>query len=171
MEIVIRPATPDDDAATERIEIAADALLVDRFGAVDWPPPTPAVERTSSPGFLLVAEHTDDAAVERPVVGFAHVLEIDGHAHLEQLSVLPSYGRRGIGRELVEAALTEARNRGYAEITLRTYVDVPWNAPFYSSCGFVASDPDTPLLRKLVEVESALGLFEYGPRVQMTASL
>lgn len=170
MEIVIRPATPDDDAATERIEIAADALLVDRFGAVDWPPPTPAAERTSSPGFVVVAEYTD-AAGAPTVVGFAHVLEIAGHAHLEQLSVLPSYGRRGIGRRLVEAALTATRNRGYEQITLRTYVDVPWNAPFYSSCGFVVSDPDTPLLRKLVKVESELGLFEYGPRVQMTASL
>lgn len=171
MEIVIRPATPDDAAATERIEIAADALLVDHFGAVDWPPPTPAVERDSWPGFVLVAEHTDNAAAEAPVVGFAHVLEIDGHAHLKQLSVLPSHGRRGIGRQLLEAALTEARHRGYEEITLRTYVDVPWNAAFYSSCGFVVSDPDTPLLRKLVKVESELGLFEYGPRVQMTASL
>lgn len=171
VQIVIRPATPRDDAATERIEVAADALLVDRFAASEWPPPTPPAERASTPGFVLVAEDPGNEEVDPIVVGFVHVLEIEGHAHLEQLSVLPSHGRRGIGRQLVQAALSEARRRGYTEVTLRTYVDVPWNAPFYSSCGFTVSEPHTPLLRRLVTVESALGLFEYGPRVQMTALL
>ncbi|GEC74912.1 hypothetical protein GCM10010213_09700 [Microbacterium maritypicum] len=104
-------------------------------------------------------------------MGFVHVLEIDGHAHLEQLSVLPSFGRRGIGRQLVTAALAEARRRGHTDVTLRTYTDVPWNAPFYASCGFVESEPDTALLRELVAIEESLGLFEHGPRVQMTATL
>jgi GNAT superfamily N-acetyltransferase len=171
MVISVRPATPADDEATEQIEVAADALLIERFGAVDWPPPTPPQERSSAPGFVLVAEHTSDGGTIPAVVGFVHVLELEGHAHLEQLSVLPAFGRRGIGRGLVEAALAEARRRGHPEITLRTYVDVPWNAPFYGSCGFVTSEPDTPLLTGLVHVETALGLFEYGSRVQMTAAL
>lgn len=171
MDFIVRPGTPDDDAATEQIEVAADALLIDRFGAAEWPPPTPAHERASAPGFVLVAEYVGSEAPAPLVVGFVHVLVIDGHAHLEQLSVLPAFGRRGIGRQLVEAALTESRRRGHTEITLRTYVDVPWNAPFYASCGFVESEPETPLLRGLVQVESSLGLFEFGPRVQMTASL
>lgn len=171
INVVVRPAAPDDDTATEQIEVAADTLLIERFGAVDWPPPTPPQERASMPGFVLVAEHHDGTTTTPVVVGFVHVLELDGHAHLEQLSVLPSYGRQGIGRELVTAALTESRHRGHTEITLRTYIDVPWNAPFYTSCGFLVSEPDTPLLRDLVHVESALGLFEHGPRTQMTAVL
>lgn len=167
----MRPATPEDDDVTEQIEVAADALLIDRFGAVDWPPPTSPHERASAPGFVLLAEHIDDEGSTPTVVGFVHVLELEGHAHLEQLSVLPAFGRRGIGRALVEAATAEARHRGHPEITLRTYVDVPWNAPFYASCGFVASEPETQLLRDLVHVEAALGLFDYGPRLQMTAVL
>ncbi|MEU4015442.1 GNAT family N-acetyltransferase [Microbacterium sp. NPDC028030] len=172
MGFSVRPALPSDEEATERIEVAADALLVDRFGAVDWPPPTPPQERTAAPGFVLIAEseETIDMA-DATVVGFVHVLEVDGHAHLEQLSVLPSYGRRGIGRRLVEAALSEARRRGHLRVTLRTYADVPWNAPFYASCGFVVSEPDTPLLRSLIGIETDLGLFAYGGRVQMTAVL
>lgn len=171
VSIRLRPAEHDDDAAIERIERAADALLIDRFRATEWPPPTPSVERATVPGFVLVAEHTDDTAGTTDAVGFVHVLEFDGHAHLEQVSVLPTFGRRGIGRQLVDAALAECRRRGYREVTLRTYVDVPWNAPFYAACGFRPSEPHTPALRELVEVESALGLFAHGPRVQMTAVL
>lgn len=167
----IRAALLTDDAATERIEVEADALLVDRFDAVDWPPPTPAHERSSAPGFVLVAEVVSDETTTAEIVGFVHVLDLEGHAHLEQLSVLPAFGRRGIGRRLVDAALDEARRRGHTEITLRTYTDVPWNAPFYATCGFAVSEPHTALLRALVDVETSLGLFDYGPRVQMTAAL
>lgn len=165
MPLHIRPASPEDDTATEQIEIAADVLLIERFAATDWPPPTNAKDRGTTPGFVLVAEE-----VEGPVVGFVHVLVIDGH-HLEQLSVHPSHGRRGIGRELIEAALSEARERGYTQVTLRTYADVPWNAPFYASCGFTESKPDSPFLRRLVEIEERLKLSSYGRRVQMTVEL
>ena len=170
MDILLRPSGPTDDHTLEQIEVAADALLVDRFGAVDWPPPTSSAERASMTGFVLVAEDTPSDA-DPVVVAFVHVLEIDGQAHLEQLSVHPEYGRRGIGRRLVEAAKAEAGDRGHARLTLRTYVDVPWNAPFYATCGFELSEPDTPLLRSLVATEEAIGLFAYGSRVQMTARL
>jgi len=169
--IDVRPARPTDDATTEQIDIAADALLRERFGATDWPPPTSPRERASAPGFVLVSEHRSSATAAPSVVGFVHVLDLDGHAHLEQLSVLPDFGRRGIGRRLVMAAMAEAKRRGHTEITLRTYVEVPWNAPFYASCGFAPSEPTTPLLRDLVEVEHSLGLFVYGPRIQMSAAL
>lgn len=171
MPVHVRPARAGDDAATEQIEVAADALLIDLFRADDWPPPTPPHERSSSPGFVLVAEHSGDEDTAPTPVGFVHVLELDGHAHLEQLSVLPAFGRRGIGRQLVGAALAEARRRGHTRITLRTYAEVPWNAPFYASCGFRMTEPDTPLLRMLVDTEAALGLFRHGARVQMTALL
>ncbi|WP_217184302.1 GNAT family N-acetyltransferase [Streptomyces sp. AC495_CC817] len=168
--LIVRPATDADIDATVEIETVADALLIDLFGAVDWPPPADADERRLSPGFVLVAEHSDGTG-NAQVVGFVQVLDLGGHAHLEQLSVLPSHGRRGIGRLLVDAALVEARRRGHESITLRTYADVPWNAPFYASCGFVESTPETDLLRSLIEVERSLGLLAHGRRVQMTAAL
>ncbi len=170
MTTSVRAARAEDAAALEAIEVAADTLLIDRFSASDWPPPTDAEERASLPGFVLVAESAEDGEVPT-LVGFVHVLEIDGHAHLEQLSVLPSFGRRGIGRRLVDAALAEARYRGHALITLRTYADVPWNAPFYASCGFIESEPDSDFHRGLVATEDALELAIHGRRLQMTAVL
>lgn len=175
MSVVIRSATDQDHSVLEEIERAADCLLTDRFGAEDWPPPSTADDRRNAGGFVLVA--TDSPAAESPgeveqvPVGFVQVIEGPGYAHLEQLSVHPTYGRRGSGRALVIAAQDQSRRRGHTRITLRTYADVPWNAPFYSSCGFVESTPDTAFLQELVTVEQRLGLTRHGRRIQMTAVL
>lgn len=163
----IRTAESCDVKFIGAIETAADALLIDVLGAWKWPPADDAIGRLSAPGFVLMAE---DSGTDSPV-GFVHVLEVDGDAHLEQLSVIPSAGRQGHGRALVSAAFDEARERGYTRLTLRTYAEVPWNAPFYASCGFLESIPETPFLRRLVETEAALGLDRYGRRVQMTVEL
>lgn len=167
MSGTIRAAESTDAEIIQAIEAAADALLIDVLGAWQWPPAGDGTSRLSSPGFVLVGED----AVDHSPVGFVHVLDVDGHAHLEQLSVLPEAGRRGHGRGLVAAALDEARERGYTRVTLRTYAEVPWNAPFYASCGFLESIPETPFLRDLVDVEASLGLDRYGRRVQMTVEL
>jgi GNAT superfamily N-acetyltransferase len=137
MSLRIRPAVAEDAAGIEQIEEAADQLLVALFRATDWPAPDAAAERLALPGYLLLAEYEGTPA------GFVHVLDLDGHAHLEQVSVLPRYLRRGIGRILVRAAMEEAARRGHDDMTLRTYADVPWNAPFYASCGFSETEPDS----------------------------
>lgn len=167
MSELIRPAVADDAEVLRSIEAQADALLIDSLGAPDWPSAGDGSERLAAPGFVLVLE---DPSSSSPV-GFVHVLDADGHAHLEQLSVLPSSGRQGFGRRLVDAALDTARERGYSRMTLRTYAEVPWNAPFYASCGFLESIPETPFQRGLVDTETSLGLDRYGRRLQMTVEL
>lgn len=167
MSVSIRHVAPDDYLAVESIENAADQLLIDRLSPESWEPAPSGSSRASEPGFLLVAEETDAGSI----VGFVHVLEIDGIAHLEQISVLPQVGRRGYGRRLVEAAMEEAHRRGFERLTLRTYADLPWNGPFYARVGFVETEPATDFHKHLVEVEERLGLARYGRRVQMTATL
>lgn len=167
MTRTIRAAEPSDAEFINAIETSADALLIEALGAWQWPPADDALGRLAAPGFVLMAE---DSGADSPV-GFVHVLEVDGSAHLEQLSVVPAAGRQGHGRALVSAALDEARERGYSRLTLRTYAEIPWNAPFYASCGFLESIPETPFLRRLVDTEAALGLDRHGRRVQMTVEL
>ncbi|CAQ00464.1 GNAT family N-acetyltransferase [Clavibacter sepedonicus] len=165
----IRLATTADLDALQRIEDAADRLLVDLLRPEDWPPAPSGVSRAAEPGFLLVAE--DAAEADGPLVGFAHVLEIDDLAHLEQVSVPPEHGRRGHGGALVEASADEARGRGHRRITLRTFADVPWNAPAYARAGFVEEEPATPFHLALVETEARLGLDRLGRRIQMGREL
>jgi len=166
----IRPAAARDLAALQGIEDRADRILVELLRPSTWWPAPTGAERAAEPGFLLVAEE-EDADADGQLVGFAHVLEVDGLAHLEQVAVPPEHGRRGHGGALVEAAAAEARRRGHRRITLRTFADVPWNAPAYTRAGFVEEPPATPFHLRLVETEARLGLDLLGRRVQMGRAL
>lgn len=168
MASFVRTATDADLAELARIEEEADALFTGAVGApLDHPAPTGAA-RAGEQGFVLVVAEEQDG----PPLGFVHVLEEGGIAHLEQLSVLPAHMRRGHGRELVEAALDEAADRGHSTVSLRTFADVPWNAPFYATLGFIEADsPDHPFYRALLEAEQRIGLGDLGRRVHMSIDL
>jgi len=127
----------------------------------------PSADHLASGAALYVA--TDD---EDQPVGYALVDLVDGHAHLEQLSVVPEHGRRGIGRALLQAAADWARARGDAEITLTTFRDVAFNAPYYAKHGFVAVEEHdlTDGLRAVVTKEAADGL-DITTRVVMSRTL
>lgn len=73
-------------------------------------------------------------------VGFALVTEVAGYAHLDEIDVLPSHGSQGIGSALLATVCGWAREMGYPAVTLRTFRDVPWNAPFYQARGFRVVD-------------------------------
>jgi len=94
------------------------------------------------------------------VVGFAHLVWIDRCAHLEELDVEPDFGRKGIGRSLVLAACDWARTHGSDRITLSTFRDVAWNAPFYSRLDFklILESEMSPSLRRLRDDEAKTGL-------------
>ena len=93
-------------------------------------------------------------------VGFALVELLDGRPHLEEMDVMPSHGRRGLGRALLEAVFAWARREGHASVTLTTFRDLPWNAPFYTRAGFraLASHEVDPTLAALVRDEASRGL-------------
>ena len=107
-------AEHQDYQTTEAIENRADELMIDFLHATKWPPTTSAEERAHSIGFTLLAVEDYGGRT----VGFAQVTEADESAHLEQIAVLPEFGRLGYGRQLVHAAADEARRRGYPQITL-----------------------------------------------------
>ncbi|MBW4457630.1 MAG: GNAT family N-acetyltransferase [Nostoc indistinguendum CM1-VF10] len=53
-----------------------------------------------------------------------------------QIDVAPEHGQRGIGSALVGTVCTWAKQQGYRIVSLSTFRDIPWNAPFYSKLGF-----------------------------------
>lgn len=93
-------------------------------------------------------------------VGFILTLPVDAALFIMELSVHPDWQGKGIGRALIKTAAESARQRGFHALTLTTFLQVPWNAPFYTSLGFeVLEDAAlTPELRERREAETAHGM-------------
>jgi GNAT superfamily N-acetyltransferase len=155
---MVRWARAEELPGLVSIELAADRMF-EHVGIV-FPPGTTQVEEAHDPGSVLV-EGT-------PPAGFAMVGWVDGNLHLEQLAVRPEDMRQGIGGRLMTAVIDHARAAGAPAVTLTTFRDVPWNAPWYERHGFSAlPEPEWgPELRKLVAHERELGI-EIAPRVVM----
>jgi GNAT superfamily N-acetyltransferase len=93
-------------------------------------------------------------------VGYAVVDIVDGLAHLEQLSVLPEHGRKGLGSALLAHVCDWAAQRRLEAVTLTSFRAVPWNAPYYEKNGFCVMDDAEigPELRDLRALEAEHGL-------------
>jgi len=94
------------------------------------------------------------------LVAYALVDLVDGAAHIEQISVDPAFSRQGLGRRLIDHVAAGARGEARAAMTLTTFRDVPWNAPYYARCGFrvLAESELGPELRAKRDSEAAFGL-------------
>lgn len=94
------------------------------------------------------------------VVGFALGVWCGDDAHLQELDVLPEWGRRGIGRQLVAEMFRWAVDHDRARVTLTTFADVMWNAPFYARLGFsvLPAGSWTDALGAVWEDEREMGL-------------
>jgi ribosomal protein S18 acetylase RimI-like enzyme len=135
--------------------------------ADDVPPSLAVLRRFMHGGGLWIAACEED----RPVA-YVLVEPVDGNAHIEQISVHPDWSRRRIGRSLIEHVAVRARAAGIAALTLSTFADVPWNAPYYERCGFrtLASEELTPGLLRIRAEEARAGLDRW-PRVCMRRDL
>ncbi|MFJ6215308.1 GNAT family N-acetyltransferase [Streptomyces sp. NPDC092296] len=135
--------------------------------ADDEPPSLDELARYQRAGMLWVA--VDGA--DRPV---AYLLAepVDGNLHVEQVSVHPDSARRGVGRALLDHLAAWGAAEGVPALTLTTFAEVPWNAPYYERCGFqrLAEDALTPGLREIRRQEAAHGLDRW-PRVCMRRAL
>ena len=111
----------------------------------------------------------DAAAVP---VGYLLLDVVDGAAHIEQVSIDPEHARRGIGRALLERAAEWAAENTLKALTLTTYVEVPWNGPYYERLGFryLRPDEETAGLRAIRDGERASGLDAW-PRACMRRDL
>ncbi len=110
------------------------------YAAMSIPPEL--LQRAISRG-LVWAALDDETGVP---VGFVW-LDTDvgsGGIGIAEIDVLPEYGQRGIGADLLEHACAWARAAGYRRIDLGTLADVRWNAPFYARQGFVVVDKHDP---------------------------
>jgi GNAT superfamily N-acetyltransferase len=136
--IRIRIARPEEIPRLPEIERSASARFEAIAALAGVPPdPTPvaALEDSLRQDLVWVAVAPGDE-----IVGFAYACVIDRCLHLEEIDVLPAHGRRGLGGALVQTVCERARALGLDAVTLTTFRDVPWNAPFYARMGFRVID-------------------------------
>jgi GNAT superfamily N-acetyltransferase len=152
----VRAATPEDLVALPAIELSGEAMFAE-FGIVF--PPGPATVETA------IADGASILVAGDPAVAFAAVIELDGHPHLEQISVRADKTRKGVGTLL----LGEVVRRFGPGLTLLTFRDVPWNGPWYIRHGFVELPESAwgPQLRGHWRAEIDAGLHDLGPRLVM----
>ena len=153
----IRVAAREEFPRLREIEALADRM----FAAIGMGPFTTVPED----------DHLDQAAVVlvsgMPALGFACVDIVDGLAHLWQLSVDPAAGRQGRGSALLNNVCEWASARGLPAVTLTTFKDVSWNAPFYERLGFRVIEGLSSGLWAIREHEREIGDDTFGPRVAM----
>jgi len=102
------------------------------------------------------------------IIAFAMVEPLDGEAHLLEIDVVPEFQKNGLARRLIALGQDWALAKGFDAMTLTTYRDVPWNAPFYRRLGFVEFEPG-PERKGLLETiakEASWG-FAFRPRIAM----
>jgi GNAT superfamily N-acetyltransferase len=152
----VRAAAPADLAGLPAIELSGEPMFAE-IGIVFPPGPMTVEEAIAGQAEILVTGE--------PPVGFAAVIELDGHPHLEQMSVRADLTGSGIGGRL----LGEVVRRGGHGVTLLTFRDVPWNGPWYARHGFTELPEAAwgPELRGHWQAEIDAGLHDLAPRLVM----
>lgn len=109
----------------------ADTGLIDSAHLGEHVPADVFAEAIAGRNVFVARERAGGA-----IVGFTLTSERGGTLYLDQVSVHPDHGRRGLGRALVARVIEDAKDRGFKRATLSTFRDVPWNGPFYRKLGF-----------------------------------
>jgi GNAT superfamily N-acetyltransferase len=156
--IGIRPMESRDIETVRQIEVDAGEAFrsVGMDDIADDDPPSPAeLEVYLAAGRAWVIE-----SGEGTVSGYVLVDVLDGAAHLEQVSVHPDVRGKRLGQTLIDHVESWAREQRLDGVTLTTFRDVPWNAPYYERLGFRVLDEAElgPELAARRDEETAHGL-------------
>jgi GNAT superfamily N-acetyltransferase len=135
----IARGTPANALRLRQIEVAAGA----RFRAIGMeeiadgePTPQTILEERANTGRLYIAH-----AAAGEVAGFLIWSPKDGLAYIEEVSVHPDHAGHRLAARLIDELANGVRDR-ISALSLATFRDVPWNAPYYASLGFVEMPQD-----------------------------
>jgi ribosomal protein S18 acetylase RimI-like enzyme len=134
----VRPASVADIPAIIEVELSAGQLFAGTH--MNW-----AVGDVSDPDELISPIEDGNVWVAEEggqIAGYLCGEALDGHFHIEEVSVSSAFQRRGVGRMLIEFTAVEGRRRGCLALSLTTDRTLPWNAPYYARIGFRVLGPE-----------------------------
>ena len=154
----LRLARPEDAEHFSEVEEDAARLFADEpsLAGIAIPPPRSAADYRA----MIAQRQSLSVTFDGDVIGFAAARPAGRELHLHELSLARAFQRRGIGSTLLRALKIDAANAGFAAITLHTFRDIAWNAPFYGRHGFIVVEDfaDHPRLSAGLEAAIAAGL-------------
>ncbi|MGH8380790.1 GNAT family N-acetyltransferase [Pseudomonas sp.] len=143
----------------------------------------PAIERSAAQAFLaceglqwIASEDVLSAAQHRVFIAAGHTWVVVDEKdrpqgflcgqdcgedwHIVELSVAQALQGRGQGRRMITTASAWAQAQSFAGLTLTTFTQVAWNAPFYARLGFERLDAQrcSYFLQRQLAAERAHGL-------------
>jgi ribosomal protein S18 acetylase RimI-like enzyme len=129
----IELGSPAQAGRLREIERAAGARFRDiGMQEITEGEPTPAtiLEERAKHGQLFTARRNDGA-----IAGFLIWSPKDGLAYIEEISVDPAHAGHKLAARMIDRLCEDVRAR-FARVSLATFRDVPWNAPYYAKLGF-----------------------------------
>lgn len=157
MSVVVRLARADEAELLPQIERSAAETF--RGSAHAWI----ADDEVSPASFhrnLAETGHVWVAEVEGDLAGFLTGEAFEDALHIWEFAVSHDHQGQGLGRALIRSAVATAAERGLPAVTLTTFSNIAWNAPFYERLGFRKLDaherPDR--LSAILAKEAARGL-------------
>ncbi|WP_419319893.1 GNAT family N-acetyltransferase [Caulobacter sp. ErkDOM-E] len=150
MTPTLRDARPEDIETVRAIERASAQRFIGLMDALaaDEPSSPEVLAARIAAGGLLVAIDADAP------IAFVMFRPVEDGLYIEQIDVLPAFAGQRIGARLLDAAADTARTRGLSALTLSTFREVPWNAPWYRRLGFI-DIADVALTPGLLEIRRA----------------
>lgn len=155
----IRLALPKDAQYLPAIEASAGLKFADnpKYGWIAG-----GEGQTEQDHLAFIYQRLEWVAVndkDQPV-GFINTEKLSNTLHICELSVCQDCQGQGIGKRLIEKVIEVALSMKLHEVTLTTFHDVPWNAPFYQYIGFrILQEHELSAdLRHIMEQEEDAGL-------------
>lgn len=127
--LTVRPATEPDGVALSAVADAAYRDYIPRIGRLPAPMTSDYAGAIRS-GLAWVVAADDE------VIGLLVLVARPDHLLIENIAVLPSWQRRGIGARLMALAEDQARKLGVAEIRLYTNAAMTENLAYYPGKGY-----------------------------------
>lgn len=158
MTLVIRPGLKSEIDAIRDLERASSRRFLGVMDALVDDAPTPApmlAQRLDADGLLA-------GLLDGALAAFVMFRPLEDSLYIEQIDVAPAFEGRRIGAALIDAVADRAAAAGLARLTLSTFRDVPWNAPYYRRLGFadIADETLSPAMQAVRREHVARGLDE-----------
>ncbi len=148
--------------------LAASRFRGSEHPAIESAPPLASaeLERIGAQGGLWVATKGPSPSLAAYIAWET----LDDAAYVVEVDVHPDFSGARLGAALLDHVALLAERRGLSRLLLRTFSDVPWNAPYYRRLGFQELVRAPKSLEAAIRHEIEMGL-DPSRRVTMTRPL